>query len=916
MVAGRYEVLESLGQRPLGWLYRAREREIGVEVTLWVIGASLLPDEATRAAFVAKLGRARALSHPNLVRVFGVYPTAEEAVIAAQWAPGPTLFARAKERPFSPEEARPIVAQVARAMTHAHQHGVVLGDVHAATVVLVGTAVKLSNVGIAPALPRKRLLEAVRDTQGYQRLPPELRSGMTLDSRADVYSLAMLTLEMLTGGVDRAALKGPDPLKTVLGRALADDPMVRHTSVDALAHELDPALGGQAPKPRRPTPPVGVPAVRDRIDDASEPVPRIDEVRLPSQEATRSMDPEELELLRGDQVTRQVPLHELLPLRAASSETQRVPLEDMLIDDVDSSYDELTLERPTLPPASATPPPSPPPTPPSPPSSPSSPSPPSPPSPPTSPATSPSPPTSPPAAPADEELKTDEVHRLEPDAARTTEHPRLPPPIVEDEIDTQRVSRADVKEIIAAEESPEERTEPYDPNATPLPPPMPQSAILTPPAMQTPLEALASSMDVPTKVEGRAAKVELRAEPPRAAAAPPPAKETPLYDGDEEPTRTVLPGGAATTEPDRPLPTPPASPPSPPPSPSPPPAPASPIAAVPSRPANVPTPIAPAPSGRRRRNPFAPLPPGDDERTTEHVSPPPRARRGPFDAPPPVKSEGGGGPGGDVRRKKKPRPTIVVSPIGKKTSAAPVLLVAIAAFIAAVGVALAISHYLTEQRLADERREKQRLADQLNAQAEALRRQQAEHPDAGATSRGATPPIVTHDDEMPTLLPRQGACPLGAHLVSAGGHSFCVDLYEYPGGNTIPRTHVSFAEAGRICVARGERLCSEGEWERACRGKGNASYPYGQTFEATRCNTKGTGGEPAPGGTFAGCKSAAGAYDMSGNVAEWVGSGALKGGNAREGAKESRCSAVTRGAPAAGGPLVGFRCCADPTGKR
>ena len=48
-------------------------------------------------------------------------------------------------------------------MTHAHQHGVVLGDVHAATVMLLGRRVKLSNIGIAPALPRKRFLEAVRD---------------------------------------------------------------------------------------------------------------------------------------------------------------------------------------------------------------------------------------------------------------------------------------------------------------------------------------------------------------------------------------------------------------------------------------------------------------------------------------------------------------------------------------------------------------------------------------------------------------------------------------------------------------------------------------------------------------------------------------------------------------------------------
>ncbi|MGZ3440509.1 MAG: serine/threonine protein kinase, partial [Polyangia bacterium] len=509
VVAGRYEVLESLGQRPLGWLYRARECEIGVEVALWTIGAEMLPDEATRTAFVGKLGRARTLSHANLVRVFGVYPTAQEVVIAAQWAPGQTLYARIQTKPFTLEEARPVLTQVASAMTHAHQHGVILGDVHAATVVLLGAGVKLSNIGLAPALPRKRFLEAVRDTQGYQRLPPELRSGMTIDSRADVYSLAMLALEMLTGGVDRTAIKGPDSLKTVLARALADDPMVRHTSVDALAHELDAALSGQAPRPRRPTPPVGVPIARDRVEATTGPVPKAEDVQLPSQETTRSIDPEELELLKGDQVTRQVPLDELLPLRAASSETQQVPLEEMIVDDDESSYDELTLEQP--------PPPMQPP--------------------------SPTPAATKSATSDEHDLKTDQVYRLEPDAAKTTEHQRLPPPVVEDEIDTQRVTRADVHEIVAAEESAAERHDPLDPNLTPLPPPMPQSAILTPPAMQTPREALADSKDVPTKLEKREPKIEISVELPviDVVAPPPPptpapklqpiSKEKPLYDG-------------------------------------------------------------------------------------------------------------------------------------------------------------------------------------------------------------------------------------------------------------------------------------------------------------------------------------------------------------------------------------------------
>jgi formylglycine-generating enzyme required for sulfatase activity len=172
---------------------------------------------------------------------------------------------------------------------------------------------------------------------------------------------------------------------------------------------------------------------------------------------------------------------------------------------------------------------------------------------------------------------------------------------------------------------------------------------------------------------------------------------------------------------------------------------------------------------------------------------------------------------------------------------------------------------------------------------------------------------VTHPEPAPTVLPRSGACPLGANLISTGGKPFCIDLYEYPGGNTMPRTGVSFSEAARICAARGERLCTEPEWERACRGKGNASYPYGPMFDAGRCNVKGPRGEVGPAGAFPGCKSAAGAYDMSGNVAEWVASRAQKGASAVGTAKEARCSAGVRDAGESGSVFVGFRCCAEPT---
>jgi formylglycine-generating enzyme required for sulfatase activity len=173
-------------------------------------------------------------------------------------------------------------------------------------------------------------------------------------------------------------------------------------------------------------------------------------------------------------------------------------------------------------------------------------------------------------------------------------------------------------------------------------------------------------------------------------------------------------------------------------------------------------------------------------------------------------------------------------------------------------------------------------------------------------------PIVTHP--QPDAAGAAGPCPLGAKLLE-GKPRVCIDLYEYPGGKTIPRTKVSFESATRLCASRGERLCTEPEWERACRGKGNSSFPYGHVFDPARCNTKGTG-EVAPAGRFKDCRSASGAYDMSGNVAEWVigrdKQPAHKGGSVQTSGRDARCSHTERGVPRDGDTWVGFRCCADP----
>ena len=162
-----------------------------------------------------------------------------------------------------------------------------------------------------------------------------------------------------------------------------------------------------------------------------------------------------------------------------------------------------------------------------------------------------------------------------------------------------------------------------------------------------------------------------------------------------------------------------------------------------------------------------------------------------------------------------------------------------------------------------------------------------------------------------------------ASLQGRGTEAYCIDRYEYPGKGQTPRGMVSWQEAGILCRRRGKRLCSELEWERACKGESVYRYPYGNKFNVNRCNTRGPNHKNRlvkRTGSFPGCKNSFGVYDMSGNVAEWTLSSFYKGSTRRtiRGGSSNRpdwavrCASRSSANPDVKKPTLGFRCCSKP----
>ena len=199
-----------------------------------------------------------------------------------------------------------------------------------------------------------------------------------------------------------------------------------------------------------------------------------------------------------------------------------------------------------------------------------------------------------------------------------------------------------------------------------------------------------------------------------------------------------------------------------------------------------------------------------------------------------------------------------------------------------------------------------------------------------ATADGAiAPPADATLPDAPPADAATGPCPAEMALVTAEAGLVCIDLYEgalvhretdggesawphfdpvdgydagefraVPAAGTFPQGYISQVQATEACLASGKRLCTFDEWTSACRGRPahDYVYPYGDTYESGACNEGKESpiiilfgpnptyssselndprcdqleGGLAQGGAYAKCVSTYGAFDMHGNIHEWI----------------------------------------------
>ena len=200
---GGYEILERVGSGGMGAVFKARQVSMDRVVALKILPKNLAGDPAFVQRFVREARSAAKLSHPNIVQGIDVGQASGYYYFAMEFVEGGTVRGLLEdEGRIAEPRALAIVADVARALEHAHEQGIVHRDIKPDNIMLTSKGeVKLADLGLARSIDNVDAVTTTGNAIGTPHyMSPEQASGETdLDTRSDIYSLGATLFHMVTG---------------------------------------------------------------------------------------------------------------------------------------------------------------------------------------------------------------------------------------------------------------------------------------------------------------------------------------------------------------------------------------------------------------------------------------------------------------------------------------------------------------------------------------------------------------------------------------------------------------------------------------------------------------------------------------------------------------------------------------------
>ncbi len=200
---GKYQILETIGKGAMGEVFKARDEVIDRIVAIKVIHPHFVGEEIwddLQARFQQEAKAAARCLHPNIVAVFDFGQLEDKSYLVMEYIKGDDLKDILDENGrFSLEQAIEIICEVLTGLAFAHDNGVVHRDIKPANIIKLNNGkIKIADFGIA-RLDSSELTN-VGDMVGTPiYMSPEALRGDKVDARSDLYAVALVLLELITG---------------------------------------------------------------------------------------------------------------------------------------------------------------------------------------------------------------------------------------------------------------------------------------------------------------------------------------------------------------------------------------------------------------------------------------------------------------------------------------------------------------------------------------------------------------------------------------------------------------------------------------------------------------------------------------------------------------------------------------------
>jgi predicted Ser/Thr protein kinase len=264
------EILELIGQGGMGVVYKVRQRSLDRIAAMKVLSLEASADPAFEERFARESRTLAQLDHPNIVTVFDCGRVGSLFYLVMEYVDGVNLREALRDGALGPADSLEVIRQLCDALQYAHDQGVVHRDIKPDNILLDGRGrVQIADFGLAKLLGRTPIdisLTATHQILGTYRYmaPEQIERPLSVDHRADIYSLGVVLYELLTGELPIGRFALPSErgtidagLDRVVLRALERDPARRYQHASEMKTDVTSVSSDEAkPGPAAAAPPV------------------------------------------------------------------------------------------------------------------------------------------------------------------------------------------------------------------------------------------------------------------------------------------------------------------------------------------------------------------------------------------------------------------------------------------------------------------------------------------------------------------------------------------------------------------------------------------------------------------------------------------------------------------------------------